>query len=463
MNLTEEQLLALAAQKITQSKLYGITLYPWQQKFCNAGKNDDERMLMAGNRVGKTFTAATETAYHAIGYYPDWWKGFKIEKRDCLIWVSSLTNETGRDITQLELLGPVGQWGTGLIPADCITRIKTRQAGIPDVVDTIEVRRRNGGTCIIKTKVAEQGWKKYQGTAPDFIWQDEEPDDFKVFTECETRILSSKGRIAITFTPLMGETLLVQHFLEGSKRGQGMSIHTATWDDAPHLDQKAKDRQLSRYSEHERATRTQGIPMMGEGAVFPIPDEKITCDPFQIPDHWARIAGHDFGMDHPAAGSWLAVDRDTDTVYMYDEYSESNQLPVYHSAIYKKKGDWIPVAWPHDGINRDKGGSGEPLKNQYDCKFLSMSARYKNDKGGSQAVEPIVMDMYERMTTDRFKVFRNCQGFLQEKRGLHRKNGKIRAVKDDIFKATCYALMMLRYATPKYLKTQSKAPMRPIF
>jgi hypothetical protein len=50
--------------------------------------------------------------------------------------------------------------------------------------------------------------------------------------------------------------------------------------------------------------------MMGEGAVFPVDDDDIMIDPFRIPDHWARIKGCDFGIDHPAAGVEIAWDRD---------------------------------------------------------------------------------------------------------------------------------------------------------
>ena len=35
------------------------------------------------------------------------------------------------------------------------------------------------------------------------------------------------------------------------------------------------------------------MPMMGEGAVFPISDEDIMCEPFEIPKHYYRISGID--------------------------------------------------------------------------------------------------------------------------------------------------------------------------
>ena len=49
--------------------------YTYQQKFHNA--DAQQRLLMAGNRVGKSFCGAMEMAYHATGKYPDWWRGRK--------------------------------------------------------------------------------------------------------------------------------------------------------------------------------------------------------------------------------------------------------------------------------------------------------------------------------------------------------------------------------------------------
>ena len=42
-------------------------------------------------------------------------------------------------------------------------------------------------------------------------------------------------------------------------------------------------------------------PTMGSGRIFPIPEERITCERRDIPAHWARLGGLDFGWDHPFA------------------------------------------------------------------------------------------------------------------------------------------------------------------
>ena len=50
------------------------------------------------------------------------------------------------------------------------------------------------------------------------------------------------------------------------------------------------------------------------------------------------------------------------------------------------------------------------------------------------------------MRTGRFKVFKHLNEWFDEKRMLHRKDGKIVPERDDIESATRYAVMMLRCA-----------------
>ena len=50
------------------------------------------------------------------------------------------------------------------------------------------------------------------------------------------------------------------------------------------------------------------------------------------------------------------------------------------------------------------------------------------------------------MRTGRFKVFNHLNDWFEEKRMLHRKDGKIVPERDDIESATRYAVMMLRCA-----------------
>lgn len=461
--------LAELSRMLSEDKLSGYAPYPWQAEFHASHKK--ERMLIAANRVGKTLSAGAETAMHLTGKYPDWWQGKRFDKA-VLAWTGSPTNETSRDIVQRELLGGLGDdLGTGWVPKALIKgKPMMRQAGVSNVVDTFQVRHASGrlSTCVLKTY--EQGWRKWQGTAPDVVWLDEEPEDYKIYTEALTRLLTSQGTMLVTFTPLLGVTTLVDHFLNPPP-GASTFVKTATWNDAPHLREEDKAALRASYPAWELEARTLGVPMMGEGRVFTTPEEEVKIDPFTFPPYYAHICGIDFGIDHNQAAAWLAYDADTDTVYLYACYRKANEFSAYHAEAIKSRGPWIPVAWPHDGVNREKGGTGT-LANSYiklGVNMLGKSARYprrpgeKEEKSGAQPTEPIVMEMNDRLRSGRFRVFSNCSEFFDEYRSYHRKDGRLVDKRDDLLKAVFYGLMMIRYAArqqPKMMHRTHAAVVR---
>lgn len=218
-----------------------------------------------------------------------------------------------------------------------------------------------------------------------------------------------------------------------------------TIEDAEHYTPEQRAAIIASYPEHERAARTQGVPVMGSGRVFAVDEAAVVCDPFAVPVHWPQINGVDFGWDHPFAAVNLAWDRDSDCVYLCKEYAARETTPVVHAAAIKPWGSWIPCAWPHDGLQHDKG-SGEALKAQYQAQGLNMLSQRATFEDGGAGVEAGIMAMLDRMLTGRWKVFTSCGGWLGEMRVYHRVDGLIRKVKDDRISASRYALMMLRCA-----------------
>lgn len=223
------------------------------------------------------------------------------------------------------------------------------------------------------------------------------------------------------------------------------SITRMTIEDAEHYTQEQRDAIIASYPEHEREARVKGLPTLGSGRVFPINDDKITVDAFTIPKDWARINGLDFGWDHPFAAVSSAWDRDADIWYVVACYRESKSTPVIHSASIKPWGEWIPCAWPHDGLQHDKG-SGEQLATLYADQGLNTLHERATFEDGGNGVEAGVIEMLDRMQTGRFKVFAHLKEWFDEFRLYHRKDGKIVKERDDLLSATRYGMMMKRYA-----------------
>lgn len=433
------------------NRLKDYAPYGKQREFHAAGKAHRERLLMAGNQLGKTLSAGAEVGMHLTGRYPDWWEGYVFD-RSISMWASGITGESTRDNPQRILHGALGQPGTGMIPKDAILNV-TNKRGIPNAIDTIIVRHGGGGDVqagqsICGFKSNDQGREKWQGPTLDLVWFDEEHDE-DVYTEGLTRTNVAFGPILFTFTPLKGMTSVVKRYLI-DKVG-GTHVTNMTIDDALHYTPEQRAAIVASYPSHEREARSKGIPTMGSGRVFPIEEEYVKCAPFEIPSHWPMIGGIDFGWDHPSAGVKLAWDRDTDTLYVIAGHRQREQTPAMFSASIKPWGAWLKWAWPHDGLQHDKG-SGQQLAQQYRAQGLNMLPERATFDDGTNGVEAGVAEMFDRMQTGRLKVFSHLSEWFEEFRMYHRKDGLIVKVDDDLLSATRYAMMMRRYAATKMKK-----------
>jgi hypothetical protein len=153
----------------------------------------------------------------------------------------------------------------------------------------------------------------------------------------------------------------------------------------------------------------------------------------------------DFGWDHPTAAVKLAWDREADKVYVASAYREREKVPALHAAALKGWGKEMLWAWPHDGLQHDKG-SGVQLAEQYRSHGLHLLSEHATFADGSSGVEAGLSQMLERMEAGSFKVFEHLSDWLDEFRLYHRKDGKIVKEYDDLMSATRYALMCLRFA-----------------
>ena len=420
-------ILALARRKL---ELYRP--YPKQMDFHKAGAKYRERLLMAGNQLGKTYCAAAEVAMHATGKYPDWWQGKRFKKAP-LIWCAGVTGEVVRDTIQRLLIGDVANPGTGLIPPlDIVETMPSR--GVADLVDTILVKHVSGGTSRIRLKYYEQGREKFQADTVDYGWEDEEPPD-DIHTEFLTRTNATNGILAVTFTPLKGMSKVVKRFVR--EKSPDRIVVSMGIDDALHISKEKRDQIINSYQKHEREARIYGKPIQGSGLIFPVSREDISCEPFDLKDvpfYWQELAGIDFagsGEDgHPTAAVRILYNPQDDIVYVTNTYRRKGGTPMVHGAALKPWGN-VPFAWPHDGLQHDKG-SGVPLKDLYANEGLNMLPDNARFDDGSNGVEAGIAILLQRMETGRLKIFSHLTDLFEEIDSYYRDEGKIIKVDEDL-------------------------------
>lgn len=204
----------------------------------------------------------------------------------------------------------------------------------------------------------------------------------------------------------------------------------AGWDDAVHLDEKTKATLLASIPLYQRDARSKGIPQLGSGAIYPIPESDIMVDDFEIPRHWARGYGFDVGWNR-TAGIFGALDRDTDTLYLYSEHYRGEAESAVHAAAMLARGKWIPGRIDPAARGRGQKDGAQLL---YDYQNLGMDIQE-----AINAVESGIYKVWMRASTGRLKVFKSCQHWFEEFRIYRRdEKGRIVKVNDHLMDGTRY-------------------------
>lgn len=410
-------------------------LYVKHTLFFEAGQKFRERLMLAANRVGKTEgVGGYEAALHLTGLYPDWWTGRRFSK-PVDAWAAGDTAKTVREIIQFKLLGPIHEIGTGLIPQELIVST-TRKQGVSDAIDTIYVRHVSGGVSQLVLKSYDQKRHSFQGTEKDFIWLDEEPP-LEIYTECLLRTMTNNGMLMLTFTPLQGMSETVMAFLPGGqveeKRDGSKFVVMATWDDAPHLSEEVKEELWNSIPPFQRDARSKGVPQLGSGAIYPVPESDFVVDDFPIPEHWPRVYALDVGWNRTAV-PWGAIDKDTDTLYLYSEHYRGQAEPSIHAEAIKARGLWIPGVFDPAARGRSQLDGKQVLQSYIDLGLDLEPAL--------NAVEAGIYEVWQRLSTGRLKVFRSMSNWLYEFRIYRRdEKGHIVKVNDHLMDATRYLVM----------------------
>jgi phage terminase large subunit-like protein len=433
--------LSLMAEEVKkrglQRKLF--SMYPDEGEFARhkyvkhlkffSGKTR-ERLFSAANRTGKTTSGAYEAALHLTGLYPEWWDGTVFD-HPVTAWGAGVSNESTRGVVQKELFGIVSgsrngrKWvsGTGMIPYNLIEDLTWKQ-GVSDMIDTAHIRNASGGISTLELKAYKQGRRAFEGQAVHFIWFDEEPPR-EIYSEAITRTATTQGIIYTTFTPLLGVSETVKRFLEdGKAREYNDGVKAVTmmsWAETPHLDDKTIQELTASYSPHEIDARTKGIPSLGSGVVYPVPESHYVVEPFKIPKHFKRVYGMDVGWNYTAV-VWGAIDPETEIVYIYDDYKGEKGEPHNHAHAIKRRGKWIHGVI--DPAARSRGQKdGEQLLTAYRDLGLSLIP-------AKNAVSSGLLMTYQLLSRGQLKVFKTCNSLLSEMR-LYRRDEKGNIVKED--------------------------------
>lgn len=393
---------------------------------------------------------------------------------------------------------PVKAWH-GMIEAKYVLEVTRKSGGITNCVDTVHVAHVSGGRSRLSFLSYDMGRRVFQGFECDGFWIDEEPPDpaekseaqasgsSDIYGECLLRTMTTDGVVVATFTPLRGWTPFMRAYFQTAmmpgtedddgdvsakdlmaKTPEGAAadadeeeyavasdrvriaqeinpfgaarprfIVGATWDDAPHLTAKVKAQQWASMLPYQRAARTQGIPQLGAGAVYPIDEGELRIADMPIPEHWWRGYGMDVGGGaKPTAAVFCALNPEDRVLYITAVYKRASNEPSLHAAAIKER-MIRPTGWLWPGV----GDAAALIMTDHDAEQLVYVYRrlgldlHLPDK----AVETGIADLWDLMVTGRFRVFASCQAWFDEFR-MYRRDARGRVVKsnDHLMDATRY-------------------------
>lgn len=456
----------LEIERELRSRFALYTPYAKQKEFHNSMARG--RIISGGNQCGKTIAGTHDVAMHATGAYPEWYCGWRMPwrvdtisgQKVCAIVVAATDSKTLRDSIMKKIVGTESaDYSDGLIAKKYqVPGSLVKSRGVSGgLLDSIQVKRVDGSICTIYFRSYEQGRENLQSLTADYVYCDEEPPQ-DVYAELMARLNATGGHFCMAFTPLKGMTPLVQEYWNSDTDDKFlicMSIYEV--DHIAKYPEKlaAIKSSFSGLSEAEREARMMGIPAMGSGVVYPVNDDVLIYDIFEIPKSWKRIAGLDFGRgEHPIACVWMAFDPEG-CCYVYDMFKLTRQGDAEIAAQILNRGNWIPVAYPHDfmrnsGIStvgdetKTEGWLYKEIFSRYGINFTSHNAKTEND---SVRVEAGICEVRQAMTGGKFKVARHLREWFNEKATyLYKEDGSVTKEHDDLLDATRYAYIMRRYA-----------------
>jgi len=274
------------------------------------------RILLAGNRAGKTTAGACEAIAHMLGERV--WLPEGHEHRIVRLAsgrpiptpnVGTVLGESFKVAVDRVLWPTVNEW----LPASVVKRIgKNQQA----VVDTLELK--NGS--VIRFMAYNQAPKEFEGYKAHWSWYDEPPPR-DIFVANERSLVDYGGRSWFTLTPIRMPWIW-EDLISSPEEGLDVEVFRMTSWDNPHVSKEELRSYFSKIKDPaERHAREVGEFLHLQGRVFPEWEAKppYWVSTIKPRDEWVKIMGIDPHPRKPVACVWAAISPDSDIWYVYRE------------------------------------------------------------------------------------------------------------------------------------------------
>ena len=196
-------------------------------------------------------------------------------------------------------------------------------------------------------------------------------------------------------------------------------------DDCPHLkppiiSEEERRAIIDRVDDDQQDAREHGKPSLGAGAIYPVREDVLFCEPFRIPDWWQFAYAIDPGWRVTAA-LLMARNPDTDKYYGVEEYYGQKDKPIVHAAGILAMLPWQDLEGLIDPAGDNVGNQKDGTKMKEEYEDLDLVLRKANN-----AVHAGLRRVLRMMQNGQLKLFNTLVQTRKEWRLYRRdKNGKI--------------------------------------
>lgn len=299
-----------------------------------ASQNDRGRLVLGGNRSGKTTVGFIESVAHSLGYRP--WLAKDDPLRQVRITggrpipVPNIGRIIAQDfeqaINQTIMNEKFAEWA----PKALVAKIGKNTRQIPT-----SIHWKNGS--IIYLLSNDQKDMSFEGSSGDWFWFDE-PIDYRKFTALSRGLVDRDGHWWGTMTPLSQEWINDVIVSKVGNEGSLMSLFKFfIWDNCDefggHLSRRSIESFLSDLREDEMEARLYGNFLHLAGLVYKewLPQTPFWVSPREIPESWPRVCVVDPHSRKPMAMMWAALSP-SEVWHVYRAIEDRNIITVGDAA-----------------------------------------------------------------------------------------------------------------------------------